>query len=85
VRIFALVGLLVTVAVIGFAAATYLSFITGPMTSVPDIAGPGGSGGDPAAEYNAVDRARMVVSMDRERQRVLPDQMDRLDGVTGSP
>ena len=84
-RIFALTGLLVVVTIIGFAAAAFLSFATAPMAGVSGVAVTDSSTEDTDAAYNVVDRARMAVSMDNERQRVLQDQMDRLDGATWNP
>jgi TolA-binding protein len=77
-RIFSIIGLLITVLIIGWLASTYLSVATRPI-SVPDsMDSP--SGGSETTVQSVVDRARVVVSIDNERQRQLQDQFDALNG-----
>ena len=72
-----IIGTLITVVIIGFAAAMYLNAATAPVIEVPSMGSPDGS----ANPQNAVDAARSIVSMDKERQRGMQDIMDKIDGV----
>jgi hypothetical protein len=76
-KVIAIVGTLITVVIIGFAAAMYLNAATAPViTALP--AGEGGGSADP---QNAIDAARSIVSMDKDRQRDMQDIMDKIDGA----
>ncbi|MDR1509593.1 MAG: hypothetical protein LBS53_08145 [Synergistaceae bacterium] len=78
-RIFAIIGTIVTVLIIGFMAAMYISASTAPMTVVPSVETPYGSAGGETNQMNAVDTARSLVSLDKARQRDMQNQMDRMD------
>ncbi|MDR1965159.1 MAG: hypothetical protein LBQ36_00495 [Synergistaceae bacterium] len=90
-RVFAIVGLLVTVAIIGFLAAAFLSQATRPMTAIPADVLPAGKsadsdiGGASPRQGNAIDAARAVASVDRARQQEAQELMNRMDGITGNP
>jgi hypothetical protein len=82
-RIFAIVGTLVTVSIIAFTAAMYLRATTAPMTGVPQVETPYGSAGGETNPMNAVDAARNLVSLDKARQDDMRNQMDRMDKTWG--
>jgi hypothetical protein len=82
-RILSIIGLLVTVAIIGWFAATYLSVAAGPV-QFPSSVESSRDGAETSAQ-SAIDRARSVVSMDKERQLRMQSQMDRLNGAAGEP
>jgi hypothetical protein len=82
-RIFAIVGTLVTVLIIGFMAAMYLRASTAPMTSVPRVETPYGSVGGETNPMNAVETARNLVSIDKARQNDMQNQMNRMNEVWG--
>jgi hypothetical protein len=70
-----IIGTLITLAIIGFVAAMYLNAATAPVITLPS------AGDGPANPQNAVDAARSVVSMDKDRQRDMQDIMNKIDGV----
>jgi hypothetical protein len=82
-RIFAIVGTLVTVLIIGFMAAMYFRASTAPISSVPSVETPYGNIGGETNQMNAVDTARNIVSIDNARQNDLQNQMDRMDEIWG--
>jgi hypothetical protein len=71
-----IIGTLITVVVIGFVAAMYLNAATAPAVK-PSVRDAGGS----ANPQNAVDLARDIVSMDKDRQREMQNIMDKIDGA----
>jgi hypothetical protein len=79
-KILAILGMLVSVIIIGVAAAFYFSAITQPMPNVPafqaDVPGAPAGGG----AMNAVDTARALVSADKIRQRGIEEQLNKIDG-----
>lgn len=83
-RIFSIIGLLITVLIIGWLASTYLSVATRPV-SVPDSMDSPSGGGSGTSVQSVVDRARIVVSIDNERQRQLQDQIDGINRRIGEP
>ena len=82
-RVFAILGTLVTVLIIGFMAAMYLRASTVPLTGVPQVETPYGSVGGATNPMNAVDTARKLVSLDNARQNDMQNQMDRMDKTWG--
>ena len=72
-----IIGTLITVVVIGFVAAMYLNAATVPVINAPSVRDAGGS----ANPQNAVDLARDIVSMDKDRQREMQNIMDKIDGA----
>jgi hypothetical protein len=76
-KVIAIIGTLVTVVIIGFAAAMYLNAATVPVISMPSV----GDGSGSANPQNAIDAARSIVSVDKDRQRGMQDIMDKIDGV----
>ncbi|MDR1650375.1 MAG: hypothetical protein LBR87_01155 [Synergistaceae bacterium] len=81
-RIFAAVGTLITAVIIGFMAAAYFGAATGPVTSIPETETPYGTIiGSEENPGNVIDAAQSLVSMDRNRQRGMQEQLDRLGGA----
>jgi hypothetical protein len=76
-KVFAIIGTLITVVIIGFAAAMYLNEATAPVVNMPRAA----DGDSSANPQNAVDAARSIVSMDKKRQMDMQDIMDKIDGA----
>jgi hypothetical protein len=76
-----IIGTLITVLVIGFAAAMYLRAATAPVTNAPSMSVPYEDGGGSVNRQNAVGAARSVASMDKDRQRDIRDIMDKIDGA----
>jgi hypothetical protein len=76
-KVIAIIGTLITVVIIGFAAAMYLNAATAPVVNLPSATDGGGS----PNPQNAIDAARSIVSMDKNRQRDMQDIMDKIDGV----
>ncbi|MDR1578792.1 MAG: hypothetical protein LBS35_00410 [Synergistaceae bacterium] len=72
-----IIGTLVTVVIISFAAVMYLNAATAPVINMP----PAGDSGGSANPRNAVDAARSVVSMDKDRQRDMQDILDKMVGA----
>jgi hypothetical protein len=72
-RVFSIVGLLITLVIVGWLSATYLAAVTGRggLPNDPAVSSQGGgtesSGMD--VTTSPIDRARELASMDRERQR----------------
>ena len=84
-RVFAIVGALITVVIIGFMAATYFRTATAPVTAIPETQTPYGTIGGSSNQTNAVDTARGIASMDRERQRDMQNMLDRIGGADTTP
>ncbi|MDR3279228.1 MAG: hypothetical protein LBT23_01840 [Synergistaceae bacterium] len=80
-RIFTIIGTLITVVIIGFMAAMYLNTATAPVTNVPRVETPYGTIGQDAPG-NAIDTARSIVSVDRNRQQDMQNRLDRLGETT---
>ena len=80
-KVIVIIGTLITVILIGLAAAMYLNAATAPVITVPSVVTPYGETAGPENPQNAIDAARSVVSMDKERQRDMQDIMDKIDGV----
>jgi hypothetical protein len=74
-----IIGTLITVIVIGYVAVTYLNAATAPVINVPSVNAPYGDGSE--NPQNAIDAARSIVSMDKDRQRDMQNIMDKIDGV----
>jgi hypothetical protein len=72
-----IIGTLITVLIIGFAAVMYLNAATAPVVNMPSQVEGGGS----ADPQNAIDAARSIVSADKDRQRGMQDIMNKIDGV----
>jgi hypothetical protein len=84
-RIFAIVGTLITVVIIAVMAVMYLNAATAPMTNVPEVKTPYGTVGGQSNPANVIDTARGIASMDRERQQDMQNIMNRIDGAGASP
>lgn len=71
-RIFSIIGLLVSVCIVGWFAATYFQAATSPM-SIPAAVenGTGGSGTINAA--SPIEAARFLTSQDMERQKQIEE------------
>jgi hypothetical protein len=77
-KVITIIGTLITVIVIGFAAAVYLNAATAPVTiALPE----GGAAGSSANPQNAIGAARSIVSMDKSRQQDMQNIMDKMDGT----
>ena len=84
-RVFAIAGTLITVAIIGFTAAMYFKAVSAPVTSIPETQTPYGAVGGSSNQTNVIDTAREIASMDRERQRDMQDMLDRIGGANTTP
>ena len=83
-RTFTIVGLLATVAIIAVLATVSMNAATAPVTNIPRVETPYGNIGGGAA-VSAVDAARDIASMDRERVREMKDIINRTDGAVINP
>ncbi|MDR1944486.1 MAG: hypothetical protein LBQ19_06650 [Synergistaceae bacterium] len=75
-RVFSIVGLLVSLMIVGWYSASYLVAATsgGPPDSI--VASPAADGTaptDPAARMSPIDRARDLASKDLERQKMMEE------------
>jgi len=84
-RIFSIMGILITVAIIGVMMAAYFKTITSPVTSMPEVNTPYGTVGGPSNQVNLVDTAREIASMDRERQQDMQNMLNRIEGANTTP
>jgi len=84
-KVFAIVGILITVVIIGFMAAMYLNSAVAPVTVVPEVETPYGTVGGGSNPANAIDLARGIASMDRERQQEMQKIVDNLGGANANP
>ena len=84
-RVFAIVGILITVVIVGFVAAKYLNAVTAPTTAVPDVQTPYGVVGGTLNPTNVIDTTLGIASMDHERQREMLNMMDNIGGVNSAP
>jgi hypothetical protein len=80
-KIIMIIGTLITVVIIAFATVMYLNAATAPITNMPQIDTPYGNVGGAANPQNAIDLARSVVSMDKNRQQDMQNIMDQIDGA----
>jgi hypothetical protein len=81
-RILGIVGALITVVIIGFAAVIYLNAATAPVTGIPEVNTPYGSIGGASNPGNVIDTAREIASFDKNRTQDMQNILDRMDGKT---
>ena len=84
-RIFSIVGVLITTVIIGLMAAMYFKTVTSPVTSIPEAASPYGTAGGSPNPSNVIDAAREITSMDRERQQDIQNMLNRIEGANTTP
>ena len=84
-RVFAIVGTLITVAIIGFMAAMYIKAATAPVTSIPETQTPYGTVGGASNPSNVIDTARGIASIDRLRQQDMQNMINRIGGSDTTP
>ena len=84
-RVFLIVGTLITVVIIGLMAAMYFNAATAPVTAIPETQTPYGTLGGSSNPANVIDTTRRIASMDRERQHDMQNMLDRIGGANTSP
>jgi hypothetical protein len=67
-RIFSIVGLLISLLIVGWLSASYLATVTGTGSQAP-----GGDANGISVTVSPVDRAREIVSIDQERQKQMEE------------
>ncbi|MDR1514543.1 MAG: hypothetical protein LBS45_02515 [Synergistaceae bacterium] len=67
-RVFSIIGLLISLLIVGWLSASYLSTVTGSGVSVSQD----GANGAPVTT-SPIDRTRELVSKDQERQKQMED------------
>ena len=84
-RVFAVVGTLITVVIIGFMAVMYLNAATAPVTAIPETKTPYGTVGGSSNPANVIDTTRKIASMDHARQQDMKNMLDKIGGANTSP
>ena len=84
-RIFSIVGVLITTVIIGLMAAMYFKTATSPVTSIPEAPAPYETAGSSPNPANVIDTAREIASMDLERQQDMQNMLNRMGGANTTP
>ncbi|MDR1020237.1 MAG: hypothetical protein LBL73_05720 [Synergistaceae bacterium] len=67
-RVFSIVGLLISLLIVGWLSASYLTTVTGAASPAP-----GDDANGMSVTVSPVDRAREIVSIDQERQKQMEE------------
>jgi hypothetical protein len=67
-RVFSIIGLLLSLLIVGWLSASYLATATGPVAPAP-----GDDSSGVSVTAGPIDRAREIVSIDQERQKQMED------------
>ena len=84
-RIFSIVGLLLTVVIVGIMAAVFFKSATAPITTIPEIQTSTGTVGGATNPASVIDTARGIASKDQDRQREMQSIIGNLEGAGGTP